>query len=44
MENMQNLGKRLGFHENAQILWLGYWELGMPMGFWVFSIVFGVFS
>ncbi len=39
MERMQNLGKYLGFHEDAQILWLGYnWELGMPMGFWVFPL------
>jgi hypothetical protein len=35
---MQNLGKCLGFHEDEQILWLGYWELGMPMGFWVFPL------
>jgi hypothetical protein len=38
MERMQNLGKRLGFHEDAKILWLGYWEFGMPMGFWVFPL------
>ncbi len=38
VERMQNVGKCLGFHEDAQILWLGYWELGMPMGFWVFPL------
>jgi hypothetical protein len=41
VERMQNLGKHLGCHEDAQILWLGCWELGMSMGF---SIVLGVFS
>ncbi len=30
---MQNLFKSFGFHEDAQILWLGCWELGMSMGF-----------
>ncbi len=40
MERIQNLGEHLGFHEDAQILWLGCWELGMPMGFfWVFPFV-----
>jgi len=36
VERMQNLGKRFGFHKDAQILWLGCWELGMPMGFGLF--------
>ncbi len=38
MERMPNLGKCFEFHEDAQILWLGYWELRMPMGFWGFPL------
>ncbi len=38
MERMQNLSKRLGFNEDATILWLGCWEFGMPMWFWVFPL------
>jgi len=38
VERMQNLGKHLGFHEDAKKIWLGYWEFGMPMGFWGFPL------
>ncbi len=43
MKRMQNLGKHLGFREDAQILWLGCWELGMPMGFFWFFHCFWCF-
>ncbi len=43
MKRMQNLGKHLGFREDAQILWLGCWELGMPMGFFLVFPLFLVF-
>jgi hypothetical protein len=35
MERMRNLGKRFGFHEDAQILWLGVGDANM---FWVFPL------
>jgi hypothetical protein len=35
MGRMHNLGKRFGFHKDAQILWLGVGDANM---FWVFPL------
>ncbi len=39
MERMQNLGKHLGFQEDAKILWLGFGSLGCQWGFGFFHYV-----
>ncbi len=40
MERMQNLVKHFGFHEDAQILWLG---VGDANTFWVFPLYLVLF-